>query len=285
MNGHWIQTNPHEIQINGQWIQMNGNQNQKQIGQNNHLQTQFRTHSYILSNQKQISQNNHLQTLFHTHCYILSNWKGIHQNPITSQHYITLSKNVQAIPSQECKRVWDRKKDGQALTSHFSGSSKLRVSFLVSIKKLMELYPPNSASMIQNVILWTVISVLVVEYQGLLSLNDFLPFLSDYETPENKSVAIVVDLNSISILLAIIWPRRNVPFIRSWTYLNHFDVSDVLELLVKTLVKINLFFELIQRWILFFQSFFVFFLLKQKKFSLSKVGFWKFNKFNNLSYL
>ena len=38
--------------MNGHQIQMNGHQNQKQIGQNNHLQTLFKNYFYILSNCK-----------------------------------------------------------------------------------------------------------------------------------------------------------------------------------------------------------------------------------------
>ena len=114
-------------------------------------------------NQKQIGQNNHLQTLFHTHCYILSNWKNVHQNPITSKHYFTLSKKLQAKPSQECKRVWERKKYGLALSSHFNGSSKLCAPFLISVNILMELYPPPPPILLwiyfTNNFRWTVISV------------------------------------------------------------------------------------------------------------------------------
>ena len=60
----------------------------------------------------QIGRNNHLQTLYHT---------------------------LQAKPSQECKRMWERKKDGLALSSHFSGSSQVCVSSLVSVKISMKL--------------------------------------------------------------------------------------------------------------------------------------------------
>ena len=56
-------------------------------------------------NQKQIGQNNHLQTLFDTHSYVLYNWKGVHQNPLTSKHYITLSKPNQAKSVRE-KKGW-----------------------------------------------------------------------------------------------------------------------------------------------------------------------------------
>ena len=55
-------------------------------------------------NQKQIGRNNHLQTLFNNHCYIMSTWNNVHQNAITSKHYMTLSKKLQAKPSQECER-------------------------------------------------------------------------------------------------------------------------------------------------------------------------------------
>ena len=60
----------------------------------------------------QIGQNNHLQTLYHT---------------------------LQDKPSQECKRMWERKKDVLALSSHSSGSSQLCASFLVSVKISMKL--------------------------------------------------------------------------------------------------------------------------------------------------
>ena len=76
-------------------------------------------------NQKHIGRNNHLQTLFNNHCYIISTWNNGHQNAITSKHYMTLSKKLQAKPSQECKRVWERKTDRLAFqwkwkwTSHF----------------------------------------------------------------------------------------------------------------------------------------------------------------------
>ena len=55
-------------------------------------------------NQKHIGRNNHLQTLFNNHCYIMSTWNNVHQNAITSKHYMTLSKKLQAKPSQECER-------------------------------------------------------------------------------------------------------------------------------------------------------------------------------------
>ena len=42
------------------------------------------------SKSEQIGQNNHLQTLFHTHSYILSYRKSVQQNSITSKHYFTL---------------------------------------------------------------------------------------------------------------------------------------------------------------------------------------------------
>ena len=57
----------------------------------------------LSSKSKQIGQNNHLQTLFDTHSYVLYNWKGVHQNPITSKHYITLSKPNQAKSVREKK--------------------------------------------------------------------------------------------------------------------------------------------------------------------------------------
>ena len=64
-------------------------------------------------NKKQIGRNNHLQTLFHTHFYILSNWKRFQQNPITSKHYMTISKKTS---SQTKPRVWERirEKKGRA---------------------------------------------------------------------------------------------------------------------------------------------------------------------------
>ena len=38
----------------------------------------------------------------------------------------------------------ERKKDGLALSSHFSGSGQLCVSFLVQVKILMKFYPPEN---------------------------------------------------------------------------------------------------------------------------------------------
>ena len=52
---------------------------------------------------KHIGENNHLHTLFYTHSYIMPHLKNDQQNPITSKHYITLSKKLQAKPSQECE--------------------------------------------------------------------------------------------------------------------------------------------------------------------------------------
>ena len=124
-------------------------------------------------NQQQIGQNNHLQTLFKNHFFFLSNCKWFRWivikirsklvKTITSKHYLTLipmfciiekskSNHLQALyhtlqakPSQKCKRVWERKKDGLALCSHFSGSGQLCVSFLVAVKILMKLYPPKNS--------------------------------------------------------------------------------------------------------------------------------------------
>ena len=43
----------------------------------------------------QIGWNNHLQTLFQTHSYIMSNWKNVKQNVITSKHYLTLNPSLE----------------------------------------------------------------------------------------------------------------------------------------------------------------------------------------------
>jgi len=118
-----ISVSGHRIQWKCHRIQWNGHRNQKQIGRNNHLQTLFYNHFCFCQiatdghwNQKQIGQNNHLQTLFDT---------------------------LQAKPSQGCKRVWERKKDGLALSSHFSGNGQLCGLFLISEKNSMKLYPPK----------------------------------------------------------------------------------------------------------------------------------------------
>ena len=79
----WIVIEIRRKLVKLQLISMNGHQNQEQIGRNNHLQTLFHTHSYVLSYRKKGSaKSNHLQTLYHT-----------------------LQKtSSQAKPSQECER-------------------------------------------------------------------------------------------------------------------------------------------------------------------------------------
>ena len=107
-------------------------------------------------NQKHIGRNNHLQTLFNNHCYIMSTWNNVHQNAITSKHYMTLSKKLQAKPSQECKRVWERKK------TSFSVEVEMNFSFQQNF--LWNCPPPHFSfyDHSSNVIRWMVISVLVV---------------------------------------------------------------------------------------------------------------------------
>ena len=79
-----------------QLISMNGHRNQKQIGRNNHLQTLFHTHSYVLSFRKKGSaKSNHLQTLYYTHSYVLSN----------PNHLQTLNYTLQNTSSQAKPRV------------------------------------------------------------------------------------------------------------------------------------------------------------------------------------
>ena len=179
INGHRIQMNGHQIQMNGHQIHMNGHQNQKQFGRNNHLQTLFYNQFYILSNcnwfwwmviknvsnrSKQSPPNTILQSfLYSVSCnwfwwMVIKNSIKLVQT-ITSKHYLTripifyqlekcswifnhlqtLYHTLQDKPSQECKRMWERKKDVLALSSHSSGSSQLCASFLVSVKISMKL--------------------------------------------------------------------------------------------------------------------------------------------------
>ena len=137
-NGHQIQWNGHQIQWNGHRIQMNSHWNQEEIGRNNHLQTLFHTHSYIRPNCHWFRwmvieiRNNLVETITSKHYFTLTPLychigKRVQQNPITSKHYITLSKKLQAKPSQECERVWERKKDGLALKIRWTVISVLVV--------------------------------------------------------------------------------------------------------------------------------------------------------------
>ena len=98
--------------------------------------------------QQQIGRNNYLQALYHT---------------------------LQTKPSQKCKRVWKRKKDGLALCSHFSGSGQLCVSFLVAVKISMKLYPPPPPKK-KKLIWWQFIEW--NSMNGHFSACDILPLYS-----------------------------------------------------------------------------------------------------------
>ena len=125
MNGHQIQMNCHWIQINGhriewtRWMVIKIRNKLVETITSKHYFTLTPIYCHI---GKVFRKIHHLQTLFHTLSYILSNWKWVHQNPITSKHYITLSKKLQAKPSQ-AKSV--REKKGRAsfensMNGHFS---------------------------------------------------------------------------------------------------------------------------------------------------------------------
>ena len=77
---------------------------------------------YFVKLEKCSEMSNHLQTLYHT------------------------LQKPQGKPSQGCKRVWERKKNGQASSSHFSGSGQPCASFLGPVKTSMKLYPPPNFS-------------------------------------------------------------------------------------------------------------------------------------------
>ena len=112
INGHQIQINGHRIQINGHWIQIYGHQNQKQIGRNNHPQTLFHTHSYILSYRKSVQQNSitskHYFTLIPIFCQIEN---GSSKSNHLQTLYDTLQKPSSQTKPRECQR---EKKDGLA---------------------------------------------------------------------------------------------------------------------------------------------------------------------------
>ena len=50
----------------------------------------------------------------------MSTWNNVHQNAITSKHYMTLSKKLQAKPSQECEREKGQASFENSMYGHFS---------------------------------------------------------------------------------------------------------------------------------------------------------------------
>ena len=88
---------------------------------------------------------------------------------------LSFQKNFETNQAKRVREYGREKKDGLALSSHFSGSGKLRASFLISVKKWWNCPPPqfffNYIS--PNDFRWTVVSVEVVYYEIIEFKDNF----------------------------------------------------------------------------------------------------------------